>query len=553
MTRQVLDEERRRGGMSRADHERRTRSGRRTRPTRGRRPPSARLAAGEEEVVEQVDEDAPALRFMGRLVAEEQCLACHAGQGAKVGDVRGRDLDRRAVARVLRGRRRAGRAGRDRPRRRLGARARRHRRRRGARVTAQARARARARGARGARAGARARAAARGARAARGRRRPRPQQPPLAHPRQRRARARARRPGGRAPRRTSRTSGKRRSGRASLTQQLLAFGRKQVLSLEPVDPSDAVEGVLPMLRRLVGTEVELVTELGPGLPAVRADRAQLGAALLNLAANARDAMPSGGVLRVATALAAVDAERAARRPDRAGPLRRDHRRPTPAPGWTRRPARGCSSPSSRRSRPGNGLGLATAHGTVRQLGGAIEVESAPGLGAIFRVLLPESGGGRRPDAARRSRRAPRRAGPRRSCSRRTSRRCGVTSASVLTGLGYRVLAAASGDEAVALAQGAAIHALVSDLRMPRMDGRELRERLCARRAPGSPPCSSPASRATRSAPTTRCPTGRVLVQKPFTPADLGVALRRVLDARRRPPGQPGPSAASRSCADSHSA
>ena len=339
-----------------------------------------------------------------------------------------------------------------------------------------------------------------------------------------------------------------------LTQQLLAFGRKQMLTLEALDPSDTVEEIAPMIRRLVGADVELGLELARGLPAVRADRAQLDAALLNLTANARDAMPAGGVLRIATALDEVEPERAARCgiapgryvaivvSDTGAGIDDATRARLFEPFFTTKPT-------------GNGLGLASAHGTVRQLGGAIEVESEPGRGSTFRVLLPVTTEAPVPTpVAVATAKVPRGAETVLLAEDEPAVRRAATA--VLAGLGYEVLAACDADEAlrIAEARGPSIDVLVSDLRMPRVGGRELYARLVATR-PGLPTVFMTGFAGDSLGPGDPLPAGAAVVQKPFTPADLGMAVRRVLDARSAPPPQaaPGSSAASRSCADSHSA
>jgi signal transduction histidine kinase/CheY-like chemotaxis protein len=333
-----------------------------------------------------------------------------------------------------------------------------------------------------------------------------------------------------------------------LTQQLLAFGRKQVLSLEPLDPSEAVDGIVSMVRRLVGDGVEVRAELERSLPAIRADRGQLGAALLNLAANARDAMPGGGVLRIATAPAELDGAGAARHGVAPGRYVAITVSDT-GHGMDDATRARLFEPFFTTKTSGNGLGLASAHGTVRQLGGTIEVDSTPGAGATFRVLLPVAD-----EAAVVTPKPVLEAAVPRGTETVLVAEDEVAvrryASAVLSGLGYRVLAVASGDEALAAERNheGEIHALVSDLRMPGMGGPELREHL-ARRRPGIATVYITGYAGDTLGPEHVPPEGTVVVHKPFTPADLGAAVRGVLDAR---PPQP-PSAASRSCADSHSA
>jgi signal transduction histidine kinase len=525
MTRQVLDDDRQRGGaVSRIT------SLNPIRPENGPDPWEAQalaaLAGGATEVVDELSAGEPVLRYMGRLVAEERCLGCHAAQGVKLGDLRGGisiSIPMASYAAV---------------------------------ADAQVERIALGHGVAwllgvGAIAGTGRRAARRARERERERERRAVLEAELSHAR--RLEALGRLAGGVAHDLNNLLSPILGNAQLALetmgpdhplhddlrdihdaaerarvlTHQLLAFGRKQVLSVEPIDASATVEALAPMLRRLLGAGIELRTELGAGLPATRADRAQLGAALLNLAANGRDAMPSGGVLTVSTACVEVDCERGARVGLAPGPhvaiavgdtgagIDEATRVRLFEPFFTTKPS-------------GNGLGLASAHGTVRQLGGAIEVESAPGAGSTFRILLPAVGEqavtpGPIPLAR------PERAGGGETVllveDEDAVRR---TATNVLASLGYRVLAAADGEEALRLVAGREreLGALVSDLQMPRMDGRALHARLAALR-PGLPTVFITGFASETLGPATP---GVVVVHKPFTPGELGAALRRVLDA-----------------------
>ncbi|MBI5365586.1 MAG: PAS domain-containing protein, partial [Planctomycetes bacterium] len=189
---------------------------------------------------------------------------------------------------------------------------------------------------------------------------------------------------------------------AGLTRQLLAFSRRQVLQPEIVDLGALVAGMTAMLVRVLGERIEIVE--GPAADArlVNADRGQLEQVVLNLAVNARDAMPDGGRLR----LAVVEC-------DLEDSLRKEH--PDAAPGRhvmlsVQDTGRGMDEETVKRifepfftTKPagkGTGLGLATVYGIVRQSGGLIQVVSAPGLGTTFRVFLPSAAGAPREVAAR---------------------------------------------------------------------------------------------------------------------------------------------------------
>jgi two-component system, cell cycle sensor histidine kinase and response regulator CckA len=170
----------------------------------------------------------------------------------------------------------------------------------------------------------------------------------------------------------------------ALTRQLLAFGRKQALRTGPVDLNEVVRGIEPMLRRLIGAEVRLSARLAPGLPPVQADRGQLEQILTNLVVNGRDAMPRGGWLEIGTGRegdpAAPRGVALSVRDTGEGILPELQERifepffTTKAPG------------------EGTGLGLSTVYAVVRHLGGSIRVESAPGEGTAFRIVLPPAPG-----------------------------------------------------------------------------------------------------------------------------------------------------------------
>jgi len=171
---------------------------------------------------------------------------------------------------------------------------------------------------------------------------------------------------------------KRASDRAAaLTGQLLAFSRRQVLQPRILDLNATVGDMDMMLRRLIGEDVELVTMLGIGLAPVRADPTQIEQVIINLAVNARDAMPHGGSVTIETANVVGD--------DTAFV---ELRLTDTGVGMTEAERRQLFDPFFTTKEGGTGLGLATVYGIVEQSGGTIEVESAPGLGSSFRVLLP---------------------------------------------------------------------------------------------------------------------------------------------------------------------
>jgi two-component system cell cycle sensor histidine kinase/response regulator CckA len=169
--------------------------------------------------------------------------------------------------------------------------------------------------------------------------------------------------------------------RASLlTRQLMAFTRKQVIQSKPADLNQIILDLEGILQRMVGEDIQLVSALSPNLESVLADKTKLEQVILNLVVNARDAMPSGGVLTIETAAA-----------------RNDHGRPgvvlsvtDTGSGMDEETCRHIFEPfyTTKNPEKGTGIGLTTVHGIVSQAGGRVEVESQPGLGARFNIILP---------------------------------------------------------------------------------------------------------------------------------------------------------------------
>jgi two-component system, cell cycle sensor histidine kinase and response regulator CckA len=170
---------------------------------------------------------------------------------------------------------------------------------------------------------------------------------------------------------------------AALTRQLLAFSRRQQLRPEVIDLNEVVLDMGGMLQRLIGTQVELVIDLGPELRLTVADPTQVQQVVLNLAVNARDAMPGGGRLDIATTNVERDGRAFVALTVRDTGVGMDERTREQAfdPFFTTKPVG-----------EGTGLGLATVHGIAKQSGGEVEVESEPGRGTTFRILLAAADG-----------------------------------------------------------------------------------------------------------------------------------------------------------------
>jgi len=178
----------------------------------------------------------------------------------------------------------------------------------------------------------------------------------------------------------------------TLTQQLLAFSRRQVANLAPVDLNDVVTRVERMLSRLIGENITLVLDLAEGIPAVVADQGELEQVVLNLAVNARDAMPRGGTIRIRTGTRTI----------RPGELERHPGLEAETYGTLSVEDEGAGIDPAIVSRifepffttkavgKGTGLGLSMVYGIVSRLGGVVEVESEPGAGTTFHLFIPTS-------------------------------------------------------------------------------------------------------------------------------------------------------------------
>ena len=313
---------------------------------------------------------------------------------------------------------------------------------------------------------------------------------------------------------------------ASLTRQLLAFSRNQASAQQPLDLNTTVTSVSDMLGRLIGENIQLAVTLDPTLDLVTADPGQIEQVIVNFAVNARDAMPDGGRLSIATRNITLNAEFVSVHPGAiAGPhvllevrdtglgMDEETRQRAFEPFFTTKaPGKGC------------GLGLSTVYGIIKQHGGCIAVESAPGRGAAFSVYLPRIEAAieaPRVDAGR----GPFPGGEETILIAEDEEAVRGLVCEILRRLGYRVLVAGDGVEALALSQRFPdrIHLLLTDVIMPGMDGRELAERMLAVR---------PDTRTLFMSGYAEPPIpDDVLLQKPVTPDALA---RKVAEVLRQP-------------------
>ncbi|MBA3498252.1 MAG: response regulator [Gemmatimonadales bacterium] len=266
---------------------------------------------------------------------------------------------------------------------------------------------------------------------------------------------------------------------AGLTRQLLAYSRRQVLAPRVLDLNQLVAGCLSTLRRLMGERVQVVSMPAPRLDPVVADPNQLEHVLTQLCANARESMPDGGTLEIATRQERIDTVAAARLHGlRSGTYVlmevRDTGRGMDGPTLERifEPFYSTKAPSA-----GAGLGLASVYGIVKQSSGHIEAVSAPGQGATFTIYLPRHEGSGPVGAAER----PREPGGGTETILLVEDEAQVRELArrVLQRAGYTVLAAPDGEAATAIADRhpGHIHLLITDMLLPHLGGRELAARL----------------------------------------------------------------------------
>jgi PAS domain S-box-containing protein len=269
---------------------------------------------------------------------------------------------------------------------------------------------------------------------------------------------------------------------AELTRQLLAFSRKQVLQPRVIDLNRVVTEVDRILRRLIGEDIDLASSLGTSLYPVRVDPGQIEQVLMNLAVNARDAMPHGGKLMIETANIELDETYTRDRPEvRPGPYVMLAVSDTGSGMDAETKAR-LFEPffSTKGPGKGTGLGLATVYGIVKQSGGFIYVYSEPGHGTVFKIYLPRVE--ERVDSlVRRAASTEAPGGTETVLLAEDQEGVRTLARQVLESRGYRVLEARSGQEALELGRKYAdsLALLVTDVIMPRMSGRQLADQLTA--------------------------------------------------------------------------
>jgi len=319
---------------------------------------------------------------------------------------------------------------------------------------------------------------------------------------------------------------------AALTRQLLAFSRQQVLTPAVLNLNDLVTDMVKMLPRLIGEDIAVSTLMASDLGSVKADRGQIEQVIMNLAVNARDAMPEGGKLLIKTSNRVLDQayarQHAGARPgqyvmlevaDSGMGMDGDTLTHIFEPFFT---TKGVGK--------GTGLGLATVYGVVKQSEGYIWVDSEPGKGASFQVFLPKVSGEKTDDIPATARQHKATSGSETILLVEDSDALRKLTQSFLESSGFRVLVAENGEDALHVAgrHGEKIHLLVTDVVMPGINGRVLAERLLAK-LPGMKVLFISGYTDSFNAVHGVRERGMALLNKPYTEEELIERVRKVLD------------------------
>jgi CheY-like chemotaxis protein len=317
-----------------------------------------------------------------------------------------------------------------------------------------------------------------------------------------------------------------------MTNQLLTFSRRQVLQPELVQLNRAIAAIEPFLRRLITEDVEIQIRMADGLGTVKVDPVQMEQVILNLAINARDAMPDGGRLVIETANVELSAD---------GEMGIPCLPPGPYIRLTVSDSGHGMSPEvrSRIFEPffttkekgrGTGLGLSTVYGIIKQSGGQINVESKENRGTTFAIYLPradeipgsekQDDGGQLMDLR----------GTETVLVVEDDEAVRLFTVTVLRGLGYNVMEARGGPEAIVAAEGYqfSIHLMVTDVVMPRMNGRDLADFMAPKRPAMKVLFVSGYAENVAIGQGNLSP-GLSFLSKPFTPETLAQKVRKVLD------------------------
>lgn len=319
---------------------------------------------------------------------------------------------------------------------------------------------------------------------------------------------------------------------AILTRQLLAFSRLQVMSPQVIDLNAAIAEMSKMLRRLAGEDITVATTLGAALGRIKADPSQIEQVIMNLAVNARDAMPQGGQFSIKTSDAILEDSVTAEG------IRVNGGHYVLMEVFDT----GCGMDQETRTRifdpffttkergKGTGLGLSTVYGIVKQSGGYIWVASEPGAGARFSIYLPgvdEDLSAARPAGTR----VHKYHGSETLLVVEDEDSVRVVLGKILSGMGYHVIEASSGDEALELCRNrkTTIHLILTDMAMPHMKGQELARRV-AEIHPEAKALFMTGYAGNKVGAMDVLESGANFLSKPFTTESLGQKVRQILNA-----------------------
>jgi CheY-like chemotaxis protein len=313
-----------------------------------------------------------------------------------------------------------------------------------------------------------------------------------------------------------------------LTNQILAFSRNQMRATDTMNLRSVIEDVEEMLRRLIGEDIELLTTFGPGLGNIRADRTEIIQVLLNLAVNARDAMPNGGTLTFALANVEMDEKDVRTHPGTRTGAHVLLKVTDTGIGMDAEIKRHLFEPffTTKQTGKGTGLGLATVYGIVSQRDGWIQVDSKPRQGTTFRIYWPRVNGVPSEEKAHAGLPDEPLFGTETLLVVEDQPEVRQLTCSILKQFGYQILEASSGEEALCLAEAHVGHLdlLLTDVIMPGMNGLELAARLKAMRPTPILLMSGYSDRMEGVHDS-----GVTYIQKPFTPDTLVRTVREVLN------------------------
>ncbi len=317
---------------------------------------------------------------------------------------------------------------------------------------------------------------------------------------------------------------------AALTKQLLAFSRRQVLTFQLFDLNDALTSTTSMIERLIGEDITLVRDLHPRPCTIRADRGQIDQVILNVAVNAKDAMPEGGRLTITTRHVSITPEHPAAQSALVPGAYVHLMVRDSGKGMDRETLSHIFEPffTTKEEGKGTGLGLATVYGIVKQSHGFIFADSRPDAGTTFDLYFPLVD-----EPVVHSRITPPskpQSGSETILLVEDQQAVRLLLTQVLTDYGYKLLEASNGQEALRLVAVTRdpIHLLVTDVVMPQMTGPALAERL-RRQWPGLRVLFMSGYAEGTVLPTFLAEPGTGFIQKPFLPADLARKLRDLLD------------------------